>query len=262
MKDDIKVSIITPSFNSVKTIERTILSIVNQTYKNIEYIIIDGGSNDGTVDIIKKYGDTIKYWVSEPDRGISDAFNKGVSIATGEIIGILNSDDWYESNTLDIVISEFNKSNADVVVGALRYWDKQGNNFIVYPDRKYKNKINYMMPNLNHPASFFNVDIYKSVGLFDLKYKFAMDYDFLLRVNLSGYKFSFVDNVLSNMSFGGASDKHAVRTYFEEFLITNDKFRAGIHFIFSVFKYYIRMFIVFAGLNKMLFTVRRIKYKN
>lgn len=260
--NDKKISIITVSFNSVKTIERTILSVLNQSYRNIEYIIIDGGSKDGTVDIIKKYQDKIHYWVSEKDGGIGDAFNKGICLATGDIVGILNSDDWYELNTLEKVMFNFKNSNADFLIGALKYWDKNNNNFIVYPDREYKNKINYMMPNLNHPASFFKIDVYKTVGLFDLKYKLAMDYDFFLRVYSHNKKAVFTDEILTNMSFDGVSDKYAIKTYIEEFLITKNKFRASFHFVNSVFKYYIRKFIILIGLNKILFLIRKIKYKN
>src|SRR5258705_5340519 len=94
------VSIITIVYNGEKYIEDSIRSVINQSYKNIEYIIIDGGSSDNTVSIIKKYEKQIAFWISEKDKGISDAFNKGIAKATGEIIGILNSDDWYERDTV------------------------------------------------------------------------------------------------------------------------------------------------------------------
>ena len=98
-----KISIITPCFNAAQYIEQTILSIVNQEYDNLEYIIIDGGSSDGTVDIIKKYQDKITYWISEPDKGQSDAINKGIAIATGEVFNWVNGDDYLENDTLKLV---------------------------------------------------------------------------------------------------------------------------------------------------------------
>ena len=95
------ISIITVSYNAVKTIEDTITSVLNQTYSNIEYIIIDGASTDGTLEVIKKYQDDISIIVSEPDKGIYDAMNKGIERANGELIGIINADDWYEANAVE-----------------------------------------------------------------------------------------------------------------------------------------------------------------
>ncbi len=101
------VSIITVVYNGAKTLEQTILSVLNQTYKNIEYIIIDGESTDGTLDIIEMYRDKISTCISEPDEGLYDAMNKGVSIANGELIGIINSDDWFEKNAVELVVSSY-----------------------------------------------------------------------------------------------------------------------------------------------------------
>ena len=101
MMNNFKISIVTVSFNAVKTIEQTILSVINQTYENIEYIIIDGGSTDGTIDIIKKYEDQISYWVSEKDKGIYDAMNKGIDIATGDYVYFIQSADVLNKNILN-----------------------------------------------------------------------------------------------------------------------------------------------------------------
>ena len=262
MEDKTKVSIITVSYNSMETIERTILSVLNQSYRNIEYIIIDGGSKDNTLHIIRKYQSNIKHLISEPDKGISDAFNKGILLAEGEIIGILNSDDWYESDTIDTAVRELNKSHSDFLVGALRYWDKNGNNFIVHPDKISDKKVYYMMPNLNHPASFFRSDVYKAVGIFNLKYKYAMDYDFFLRVFQAKKTPTFTNKILTNMSLAGVSDNYTIRAYTEEYRIAPLKFRACLHFIFAVSKYYIRQFLVKIKLVRLLFWIRKLKYKN
>lgn len=256
-----KMSIITVSYNSARTIARTIESVTSQNYPDLEYIIIDGGSTDGTLDIIKKYKDRITRVISEPDRGISDAFNKGIKIASGEIIGILNSDDWYEPNALEIVTSKLNNRGVDFAVGALRYWDDKGNNFVVFPDKNYKKIINYKMPHLNHPASFFKAETYRAVGLFSLKYRYAMDYDFFMRVIKAGKSAIITDSVLANMRFSGASDKHAIAAYYEGLLIASNKFLAFLYFIYSIGKYYFRRLLILLRSDRFLLKIRRLKYK-
>jgi len=247
-----KISVITVCFNSEKTIARTIESVINQHYSDLEYIIIDGGSKDKTIEIINKYRDKLSYFISEPDQGISDAFNKGIRVASGDIIGIINSDDWYENGTFKLVNEMFlQNKEIDVLVGALRYWDDKKNNFIVYPDKNYEKCINYM-----------KAEVYRSVGLFDLKYRYAMDYDFFVRVFEDGKKIVFIDKVLSNMSLSGASDKNARKAYLETFHIAPNKIKSFIFFIYSVIKYYIRFFLIFIGLDKLLLKIRKIKYLN
>jgi len=240
------ISIITVSFNSVKTIEKTILSVLNQTYKNTEYIIIDGGSTDGTIDIIKKYSDRISYWVSEKDNGISDAFNKGILASHGEIIGIINSDDWYEADTLETVINLDKKNNADFYVGALKFWDKN-NNFVLYPDRNYKKTITFRMPHLNHPASFLKKQTYNEIGLFNTKYKYAMDYDLFLRVFLNNKKGYFTNQVLSNMLIGGTVNKNPKRAYDEVLSISKNKILGIMWFLLSLLKLKIKKIIFILG---------------
>ena len=121
-----KISIITPCFNAAQYIEQTILSIINQEYDNLEYIIIDGGSSDGTVDIIKKYQDKITYWISEPDKGQSDAINKGIAIATGDIFNWVNGDDYLEKNALKLVGKYFQRSDVDVLCTSTYLFNSSG----------------------------------------------------------------------------------------------------------------------------------------
>ena len=258
-----KISIITVCFNSEKTIARTIESVINQYYSDLEYIIIDGGSKDKTIEIINKYRNELSYFISEPDQGISDAFNKGIRVASGDIIGIINSDDWYENGTFKLVNEMFlQNKEIDVLVGALRYWDDKKNNFIVYPDKNYEKCINYRMPRLNHPTVFMKAEVYRSVGLFDLKYRYAMDYDLFIRVFEDGKKIVLIDQILSNMSLSGTSDKNARKAYLETFHIAPNKIKSFIFFIYSVIKYYIRFFLIFIGLDKLLLKIRKIKYLN
>ncbi len=259
-KENPLFSIITISFNSVKTIEKTILSILNQTYKNIEYIVIDGGSTDGTIDIIKKYSDKIAYWVSEKDEGISDAYNKGILASHGEIIGIMNSDDWYELNALKIIAELDFENNADFYVGSLRYWDEKGNNIVVFPDRKYTKKISYRMPHLNHPSSFLKKEVYNTVGLFNKKYRYSLDYDLFLRISLNNKKCVFTNEVLSNMLVGGVSNIHEMEGHREVLAISKNKILGTVWYLFVSLKTKIRKIILACGGSHLLFLIKHAMY--
>jgi len=194
------VSVITVVYDGVKTIEQTILSVVNQTYRNIEYIVIDGGSKDGTLDIIKKYKDRITYWVSEPDSGIYDAMNKGIRKSRGEIIGIINSDDYYENDAVASVIHEYMKHPGSVVYGLLRYI-KDGHELMIMA---YHHGFlsNYMIP---HPGSFVPRSLYERYGLFDLKYRCVSDHDLMLRLFENNVPFIRMERVIANFRTDGAS---------------------------------------------------------
>ena len=197
-----KVSIITVCKNNKDTIEQTILSVLEQTYPNIEYIVIDGASTDGTVSIIQKYQEKIAYWISEPDTGIYNAVNKALCHISGDIVGILNSDDWYEPETLATVVSEFMENDSDVVYGNINLVDRAGNRKIVRP--RGIEQIHYGMV-ICHPAFFVRSNVYNDVGRFNEKYKIAADYDFVLRCVQSGIKMKYIDSVLTNFRKGGIS---------------------------------------------------------
>jgi glycosyltransferase involved in cell wall biosynthesis len=191
------ISIITVVYNGKDTLEQTILSVINQTYSNIEYIIIDGGSMDGTVDIIKKYQDKIAYWVSEPDKGIYDAMNKGIEKATGELIGIINSDDWYELNCCEIILQYYSVQKNVVLYGLIRNII-QPNVFDIYScSPEYIDK---KMP--PHPTVFIPKKIYDMYGYFDISYKSCADYELLLRLRKKDVSFYMIEKVLANFRFG------------------------------------------------------------
>lgn len=254
------ISIITISFNSIKTIERTILSVLNQTYKNIEYIIIDGGSTDGTVDIIKKYSDRISYWVSEKDEGISDAFNKGILASHGEIIGIINSDDWYENDALETIINLDNKNHADFYIGALKYWNN--NKYIIeYPDPEYQKKIYYRMTHINHPASFIKRKTYNDVGLFNTKYKYVMDRDLFIRISKCNKRGIFTNKIISNMLSGGVSLINEKETCKEGFIISTNKILGTIWYFISLLKINIKNIIKYCGGDDLIFLLKSFIYK-
>lgn len=203
------VTIITIVFNGEKYIEKTILSVLNQTYSNIEYIIIDGGSKDSTIDIIKKHEKKIDYWISESDKGIADAFNKGISRATGEIIGIINADDWYELNTVSLIIEALN--NGDVIYGNLQCWKNNKKDYLYMADHHF---LKYEM-SINHPTVFVKKKIYEKFGMFSADYKIAMDYEFFLRLLCNDVKFYYLNQVLANMRLEGISSKNFINGFSE-----------------------------------------------
>jgi glycosyltransferase involved in cell wall biosynthesis len=206
------VSIITVVYNGEKYLEQTISSVLNQTYNNVEYIIIDGGSCDGTLDIVRRYEHAIDYWVSESDNGISDAFNKGIRLCSGDIIGIINADDWYEEDALKTV-AEYYQANRDVDVlhGNMRYWFSSTEKMELIPDLK---TIKYEM-NLFHPSVFVTLSTYKDSGLFDIDYRYAMDYELLLRFFMHKKQFLYIDSILANMRGGGESNRFVVKSILE-----------------------------------------------
>lgn len=204
-----KISVVTVCYNAVKEIEKTILSVLNQTYPNIEYIVIDGGSTDGTVDVIKKYVDRLAYWVSEPDKGIYDAMNKGIKVATGEWIGFLNAGDWYyKDDSLDNMINKHHNNRAGVIYGYLIHHFPYGD-FV----RKHipLENFNRCMP-IGHPATIVRLSLIKEKG-FNLKYKIAGDYDMLYSLYLKGHEFESVPVLITVFdSYGGVSNNAYLKT--------------------------------------------------
>jgi glycosyltransferase involved in cell wall biosynthesis len=195
------VSIVTIVYNGEQYLEQTIQSVLQQTYPHIEYIVIDGGSKDNSVDIIKKYQSRIAYWVSEKDEGVSDAFNKGIGKAKGEIIGLINADDWYEPYTVEKVVHAMEQ--ADVAFGDLRYYKNGEKDMVVIGSHDF-------LPNemsVNHPTVFVKSSCYKKYGMFMPDYKYAMDYDLMLRLKIKGCRFIHIPEVLANMRWEGLSDQ-------------------------------------------------------
>ena len=203
-----KISIITIAFNSEETIEDTIKSVVAQDYKDVEYIIIDGGSTDGTLQIVDKYKDNIAKVISEPDKGIYDAMNKGVRASTGELVGILNSDDFYASNT---VLSEIADAigDKDAIYADLVYVDRENTEKVVryWKAGAYKEDCffkGWMPP---HPTFFIRKRLYDKYGDYNLKLKSAADYELMLRM-LHKHKISvtYLPKVITKMRVGGQSN--------------------------------------------------------
>jgi len=207
-----KISIITVVYNNEKTIESAINSVLNQTYYDIEYIIVDGNSKDNTTNIIRKYRDRIAQFVSEKDDGIYDAMNKGVRMATGDIIGILNSDDLYtDDQVIQDVANQFTKKpNLALLYGDLVYVASDDVNKVI---RKWKAGDYHpnFFENANvppHPALFVRREVYESCGLFNLDYKLAADYDFMLRAfKRFGGRSAHISRLMVKMRLGGATNQ-------------------------------------------------------
>ena len=199
-----KITIITVLYNAVNTVERAIQSILNQNYEELEYIVIDGGSSDGTLDVIRKYEDDIAYWISEPDNGIYNAMNKGIDVATGEIVAFLNGDDWYEENTLRYVEENF-KDNVEVLAGRVIIHDGsiQRVQKIINNPEDLRIRMIYC-----HQGIFARKELFNKYGKFDERYKLAADYDWLLRIYNRGIQIRYTDRVLAHFSSGGASSQN------------------------------------------------------
>jgi glycosyltransferase involved in cell wall biosynthesis len=202
-----KISIITVCYNSAGTIEKTFKSVTNQTYTNVEYIVIDGASNDGTVEIIKDNSTFINSWVSEPDKGLYDAMNKGIAMATGEVIGILNADDTFHHDSMLEELARFHKSNCiDASVGDIIQHDKTGKVKRIYSAKNWnqeKLKIGFMPA---HPAIFFKRELFEKFGNYHLDFTIGADYELITRFFLkNGISWEYSGITTTSMLVGGLS---------------------------------------------------------
>ena len=231
-----KITVITVVFNGKKYIEQTILSVINQSYANIEYIIIDGGSTDGTVDIIQKYSDHIHYWSSEPDKGVYDAMNKGIDHATGKWINFMNAGDYFYSP--DSVLQMFSAED-DIDKYAIVYGDAEFrlNKLSYIIEARENSESNEFMP-FSHQASFVRSDIAKKTK-FDLSYKIAADTAFSLRLIREGSQFKHIPVVVCSYDAQeGLSVKNEIRRSKE--LVTMQEKLNGADPNTPYFKKYIR----------------------
>lgn len=243
-----KVSIITVCFNSASTLRETIESVLSQDYEDIEYVVVDGLSTDGTQALVQSYSNKISKFISEKDRGLYDAMNKGIDLATGEIIGILNSDDLYaDRGVITKVVNVFREGNADVVYGDLYYFrtgspDKvrriyKGNEFSLV-----RAKFGLMPP---HPTFFIRREAYVRYGKFDIQYTLSADFDLILRfLGIHKLPFKYIPELLVKMRLGGKSTSSLTRLFImnKEDLHSCRKHGVKTNIVRFYMKYFVKLF--------------------
>lgn len=244
------ISIITVVYNGERYLQQTIDSVYNQTYKNIEYIIVDGGSTDGTLDIIKQNKPKITKWISEPDKGLYDAMNKGIKMASGDLIGMINSDDWYELNAVELVVREFLKHPTKHIFHADRFDIIEGEN----KDKKRIKifnpsalKFKYYGMTYNHPSMFITKKEYKR-HLYNINLNSLADYQFVLEAYLRDKNsFHYINTPIVNYRLEGISAQIPIGKALKEGFISRQK--AGLSPIENGFSFFMRGLII--GLFKM-----------
>lgn len=245
-----KISIITVCYNSASTIEKTILSVANQTYEDIEYIVVDGKSKDTTVSIIQKHQNIVSKWISETDKGLYDAMNKGIALATGDLIGILNSDDTFNSTSVIEQIANFHEvNNIEASVGNIIQHNENGKVVRIYSSKYWtpdKLKIGFMPP---HPSIFFKKELFDKLGMYDLGFKIGADYELITRFFLKNnitWKYSGITTtamLVGGLSSSGTSSYKLITKEIQKALTMNE-------ITFSPFKIKMRFVWKLVGLLK------------
>lgn len=225
-----KVSVVTVVLNAEDTIEQTIRSVISQSYEDMEYIIVDGGSTDNTQNIIHRYMDKISVFISEKDQGIYDAMNKGIDCATGDIIGFLNADDWYEPEAVSVIVC--NWGDNDVVYGETNLYDK---------DCFLGKKKSIPLPSIVkgplpfcHQSAFVRLSLLKEMGGFNTDYKICGDYDFFVKSYVSKKKFFHIDHVIADFRVNGLSNTNVVKSTEEKIEIIKKHFNRADYSVESL----------------------------
>lgn len=245
------ISVVTVVYNGQENLEQTINSVLDQTYDNVEYIIIDGGSKDKTLEIIQKYDDKIDYWVSEPDGGIYMAMNKAASLATGDYIAFLNADDWYNNNTVELVVTSIGDNDIDYIYGNTDIYEE--NTFLSTSREKLK-QYKFNTP-FGHQSLFVKVKYLLSEP-FNTKYKVLADYNFMLGLIIKNLSYKYIDQSIVNYRTGGISStanlsKEKFRIFYTHFgfvravysymLIINHPLIKPINTLIHTFRYILKL---------------------
>lgn len=239
-------SILTVVLNRASSIERSIRSVVEQGFKDYEYVIIDGGSIDGTLDIISEYDGFINRWFSEKDTGLYNAMNKGLDLLSGRYVILLNSDDWLEADILfklDNLIKS-NNYNSEIICGGINYYLKSGKSKILTTNLERFSRLVASCQNpVRHPGTLVPLDVYKRIGFFNEEYRICADEDFILRAYYNREKFVFCDFAISNMEEGGVSTERSNldKIYKEHIEILKTYSTNSLRFRYLKFRFYIKI---------------------
>lgn len=209
------VSIITVVYNRVASLERAIKSVLSQSYDNIEYIIIDGGSTDGTLSVIEKYEDAVDYYISEPDGGIYNAMNKGLEVVTGDYIGILNSDDWFTQDAIALSISEILASRADYSGACSEYIDDDGKSTFTFEPRFFDDTALFSLQPCGHGTMFVSKKCFDIIGKYDENYLIVSDFKMQMKLITNNFTSCVVNKVTHFFSTSGVSTKRLDMTIAE-----------------------------------------------
>ena len=252
------ISIITVVRNSDKLLEGTILNVLSQNYENIEYIIIDGNSTDKTLDIIRKYEDKINYWISEPDKGIYDAMNKGISLASGEWLNFMNAgDEFINSEVIENLTGHLSDNVADIVYGDVIALNPSYNTEITVRAKSVSDIWKGMI--FSHQACFIKTGILRNYP-FDSRYKLASDYDQILSLYLNNCSFLYIPTVVSKVRIGGLSYSNS-RTLMEEVKIVHSRKPYSLKLLYFVFPLLMNLSRVILG-KDLTNLIRRKKWKH
>ncbi len=236
------ITVITVVFNGENYLEKTILSVIEQTYDNVEYIIIDGGSDDGTLEIINRYSDRIDYWISQKDDGIYDAMNKGISLSTGDVINLLNGGDtYYNSKVLTIIAKEFNCYSPDLIYSKVQVLDESGALKHITGKKIQAKDFIFKMP-ICHQSIFYSLSIFKKIGLYRKDLLIVGDHEWMIRFYKNNGNAYFLDLITVNYSAGGFSVSIPFVNFKEKFKISKENYSlllSAIIYFLRIIKYYI-----------------------
>ena len=218
------VTIITVVYNNERYLAAAIDSVLTQSYENLEYIIVDGSSTDGTLDLIRQHEEQIDYWISEPDNGLYDAMNKGIALATGEVIGILNSDDLYYSNTVARVVERYRQTHHSCVIyGSMRKFADGEDSISINRGDLSDRAFETASIVINHPTCFVSRSLYKDFGGFKPEYEVGADRELMMRFHRQGVKFINLEQAIAQFRLGGTTSNQSLSHIFNREIVQEYK---------------------------------------